>query len=303
MRTNMLALFLVALATLVFPRLGLATIEVDGVMGLTPATEGSCLALEITLDPGASLTGLRWFHNDGMIAFPELLLMEGLPGTPPDLAETGMILEQLGAQSLTWGEAVLEQPVTSTTGTIHAVFVFPGLEKTGKGVHGGPAVGYWNATGQAQAYVSPDGVNWASVHPAMQVAIEPMMGQLKAAGVPLSALKGNVADSDWEWPGATDEGQKNGADSAPSLTVSPNPFNPQTEIRFYLPEAGEVYLDVYNVRGQQLSRLLHEVRAAGDHQIVWRGSDARGRAVASGVYLIRLEAMGQTTEKRVVLLR
>jgi hypothetical protein len=301
MKTNLL--FLVAILTLLLPRSAYAEIEVDGVMGLTPAGEGSCLAVEITLDPGESLMGLRWFHSDGMIAFPELLLMEAIPGEPPDLAETGMILEQLGAQSLTWGEATLEQPVTSMTGTIDAVLVFPPVEKTGEGANGGPAVGYRNAPRQHRSYVSPDGVTWALVHPAMDVAVEPVVGQMKAAGVPLSSLKSDITDTGWQWRAVGETQEDNPASTALSLTVSPNPFNPRTEIAFHLPEAGEVSLDVYNVRGQRVLRLLRETRPAGDHRVVWEGNDGRGKAVASGVYLIRLDALGQTYEERVVLLR
>ena len=75
-----------------------------------------------------------------------------------------------------------------------------------------------------------------------------------------------------------------------SLSIAPNPFNPMTEIRFSLPSGGPVNLRVYDARGQLVSDLLSEDLAAGDHEVVWRGTDSDGRNVASGVYFSKLES-------------
>jgi hypothetical protein len=72
----------------------------------------------------------------------------------------------------------------------------------------------------------------------------------------------------------------------------PNPFNPSTTMMFALPKAGEVSLKIYNLRGQLVATLHQGAIAAGRHQMVWDGRDARGQQVATGVYVYRLEADG-----------
>ncbi len=85
---------------------------------------------------------------------------------------------------------------------------------------------------------------------------------------------------------------------------SPNPFNPSTRIEFYLPERGEVTLDIYDVAGNRISRLVdREVRSQGLHSIEWNGRDINGRAVSSGVYFYRLNSGKNGFSKKMVLLR
>ena len=72
------------------------------------------------------------------------------------------------------------------------------------------------------------------------------------------------------------------------LPNRPNPFNPSTTIGFQQPRAGEAIVDVYDMRGVRVARLLDERRPAGEHRVTWHGTDERGRAVASGVYVVRV---------------
>ena len=74
----------------------------------------------------------------------------------------------------------------------------------------------------------------------------------------------------------------------------PNPFNPETEIRFSLPEAGHVRLEVFNILGQEVATLVDEYCEAGTQSVVWNGHSNSGSEVASGIYLYRL-----TTDKYV----
>ena len=69
----------------------------------------------------------------------------------------------------------------------------------------------------------------------------------------------------------------------------PNPFNPGTRIRFSLPADGQASLAVYNVFGQKVRTLADGRHRAGRYVVDWDGTDAAGRAVASGVYHYRLE--------------
>ena len=90
---------------------------------------------------------------------------------------------------------------------------------------------------------------------------------------------------------------------AVSLSASPNPFNPRVSIRFSLPEAGHLQLQVFDLRGRLVRTLVDQHRAEGQETVVWPGDDDRGRALASGVYQLRLKAAGRLAETRVTLLR
>ena len=71
----------------------------------------------------------------------------------------------------------------------------------------------------------------------------------------------------------------------------PNPFNPVTSIPIILGEDAFVTLSVYNIRGEEVSRILdHQSMTKGHHNSIWMGTDARGMKVPTGVYLYRLVA-------------
>jgi hypothetical protein len=83
----------------------------------------------------------------------------------------------------------------------------------------------------------------------------------------------------------------------------PNPFNPRTTLRYSVPEPGWVRLTVYDGRGRMVATLVDERRQAGPGTAIWNGIDARGAAVASGVYFARLEAAGGMRTQKLVLAR
>ncbi len=73
----------------------------------------------------------------------------------------------------------------------------------------------------------------------------------------------------------------------------PNPFNPSTEIKYDLPEHGQVVLSIFNVVGQKVRILVDESKEAGYHRIVWDGKDDLGNGAASGIYLYRIDVTSQ----------
>jgi len=75
----------------------------------------------------------------------------------------------------------------------------------------------------------------------------------------------------------------------------PNPFNPQTTIAFALPAAQQVRLDIVDLQGRLVRTLVDGARAQGAHRVIWDGTAADGRRVASGTYVYRL-----TTDERVL---
>jgi hypothetical protein len=83
----------------------------------------------------------------------------------------------------------------------------------------------------------------------------------------------------------------------------PNPFNPRTEIRFDLPRAGRVVVDVFDVAGRHVRRLLDDVRTADTHRAVWNGRDADGHGVASGVYHVVVRGADVRSYAKLTLVR
>ena len=99
------------------------------------------------------------------------------------------------------------------------------------------------------------------------------------------------------------EGQQELPDEFVPVDNFPNPFNAGTIIRYSLAAAGEVELAVYNLAGQRIRRLAGGRRRAGDHRTVWDGLDDGGRAAASGLYLLRLQAGSLSQARKMLLLR
>ena len=83
----------------------------------------------------------------------------------------------------------------------------------------------------------------------------------------------------------------------------PNPFNSDTVIRFELPQGEEVELAVYNTAGQPVATLVQGLREAGTYTLHWDGRDERGKELASGVYMYRLQAGEGVETRKLVLLR
>ncbi len=88
------------------------------------------------------------------------------------------------------------------------------------------------------------------------------------------------------------------ADQPVFARLSPNPFNPLTNLHFNLPENGPVQISVHDARGFRIGTLLHSFQAAGDLTLQWDGTDNTGRRQAGGTYFFRLEytQSGQTKQ-------
>jgi len=91
---------------------------------------------------------------------------------------------------------------------------------------------------------------------------------------------------------------------AVALTNYPNPFNPSTTISYSLPTASRARLELFNARGERVALLVDGRLPAGPGQIVWNGTDANGRTVASGVYFAQLVTDdGTVARQRLMLLK
>ena len=83
----------------------------------------------------------------------------------------------------------------------------------------------------------------------------------------------------------------------------PNPFNPATTIRFSLSEPAAVSLRIYDAAGRLVRVLAETPLSAGSHARDWDGTDSRGAAVSSGVYLYRLDAGSFSRTRKMILIR
>jgi aminopeptidase N len=88
------------------------------------------------------------------------------------------------------------------------------------------------------------------------------------------------------------------------LANDPNPFNPRTSIRFVLTRDSAPRLRVYDLRGRAVRTIEPGWLPAGEHRVIWEGTDDNGSSVASGNYLVRLEGTGHDAPAhRVTLVR
>jgi trimeric autotransporter adhesin len=87
------------------------------------------------------------------------------------------------------------------------------------------------------------------------------------------------------------------------LAARPIPVRATAQVEFQLPQSGIVALVVYDVGGRSVRRLVESFLPAGPHRLTWDGRDDEGRAVAPGVYLLRLSAAGRRIQQHVPLLR
>ncbi|MFN8588666.1 MAG: FlgD immunoglobulin-like domain containing protein [Candidatus Eisenbacteria bacterium] len=80
----------------------------------------------------------------------------------------------------------------------------------------------------------------------------------------------------------------------------PNPFAASTAVAFTLSRPGRVKVEVFSVQGQRVATVTDGPMTLGRHEARWNGRDAHGRAVASGVYYVRVATPGLTATRKVV---
>ncbi len=82
----------------------------------------------------------------------------------------------------------------------------------------------------------------------------------------------------------------------------PNPFNPETTLKYDLPDAGDVKLEVYNMLGQVVRTLVNEHQTAGRYAIQWDATNEHGQNMSSGIYFYRVQVGGEFTDVKKMLL-
>lgn len=78
----------------------------------------------------------------------------------------------------------------------------------------------------------------------------------------------------------------------------PNPFNPSTKIRYSIPSASHINLEVFDILGKKMATLVNEEKLAGVYEV-----ELNGNNLASGVYFCRLQAGEYVSTKKLLLLK
>jgi hypothetical protein len=83
----------------------------------------------------------------------------------------------------------------------------------------------------------------------------------------------------------------------------PNPFNASTRIQYTLSERAFVQLDIFDLLGRHVTRLIQSTQLPGHHTTTWTGHDHSGESVPSGAYYLRLAVDDQHSVRKMLLLK
>jgi hypothetical protein len=267
---------------------------IDGVVGMSHVQCRTFMAVWVPLQTDEAVAGVRWYHNDGTVQFPAVLATAGgLEDPCSSMAATAMAVEVTGA-SLQWCAQPFTAPVASAVNGLYVLFQLPlGSTYDHDGTGGGAGIGYSHAPGGPGAWLSLDGETWVMLHPNYKLAVEPVLVESHSEMLRLErTAEKQLAEIEAGPPLRTE-----------LLLPTPNPFNPQTTLRFNLERAERIDLSVYDLRGRKVVSLASGPYAAGPHVLTWEGRDEVGRNAASGMYFAKLAVSGLEMTQRMMLIR
>ena len=265
---------------------------ISGILKLEPVTEQSYIAAWLPVPDGMSLAGVKWFNNDQYAPFPEVMELHGSENGLGSVAACTVVANDVDGASLGWSELAFNLPIACGGDGAFVIFRVPAnAAVTSDGAGGGAGLGYASGDG-ARGWVTVDGQNWVGIDSSFGLAVEPVL-------VVQSSVSGKkAADSAREEPVLESVHFETGL-----CSVSPNPFNPDTEIQFTLREAARVSISVIDVSGRRIASLVDDSLEPGLHSVRWDGRDSTGRGAASGVYFVHMAAGELAFSRRVLLVK
>jgi hypothetical protein len=156
------------------------------------------------------------------------------------------------------------------------------------------ASGTWSTLGTG----SSNGVSGIGL---VQVSALAVVGNEVVVGGTFTSAGGVSANGVARWNSGTSRVEQLSPTAPKTFLLEqnyPNPFNPSTTIRYQLPVASEVKLEVYDVLGKKIATLVNERQSAGSYQVVWNAS-----GLSSGTYFYRLQAGTFTQTKKMILVK
>lgn len=267
---------------------------VAGILRLNPVTASSYLAAWVPVPDGMNLAGVRWYNNDELAVFPEVLALYGSEVGLADVGDCTLLAENVAGASSGWTELAFSQPIACGGDGAYLLFRLPeGNAAIADGVGGGAGIGYLSGNG-VRSWVTVDGANWVGIDRACGLALEPVV----AATEPGTAGKNSTSRGPVGAPSTESVRFETALKS-----IAPNPFNPDTEIQFTLGEQTHVSIVVYDVSGRRVASLADGPMELGAHVVNWAGRDESGRSAASGVYFVHMVAGSQSFSRRMSLVR
>ncbi len=83
----------------------------------------------------------------------------------------------------------------------------------------------------------------------------------------------------------------------------PNPFNPETSIRYSVPQASKVTIEIFNEMGQKIRTLVQEEKPAGRYLAIWDGRNDAGGALSTGLYIVSMRAGSFHKQQKMLLIK
>jgi hypothetical protein len=83
----------------------------------------------------------------------------------------------------------------------------------------------------------------------------------------------------------------------------PNPFNPSTTIEFHIPYSSQVEVNIYDINGQLINRLMNEFLTEGNHKTIWNSKNGQGQTVASGAYIYQVKFDNKIISKKMLFIK
>lgn len=83
----------------------------------------------------------------------------------------------------------------------------------------------------------------------------------------------------------------------------PNPFNPITTLKFKIQQKQHVRLEIFDINGKLIRKLIDNELYKGSHEVLWDGKDKKGKQVSSGIYFYKLRSGRNYLTKKMTLLR
>jgi hypothetical protein len=271
---------------------------VTGIFGLDRVDQDAAIAFWMPLAAGESLTGFSWFNNDGTVTFPQIRAVAGDCDRPELLQYATVVGGTVRGGDSAWSRYEFSTPLASTEAGLYVVLSLPAgsvCAWTGQG--GGAGVGYTAGDGRRQCWFTVGDEPWDSLAGEYRMAVvcettaDKRLQALRVGRTPTEPIVDPAGP-------ATDVPMP-----VRALSVHPNPFNPQVEIVFAMPQRGQVAVSVYDMRGSLIRTLCNESLEAGEHRWTWDGRDEAGRGAPSGVYFARITTGSNVQSVRMTLVQ
>jgi len=253
------------------------TSATNEVAGLVSSQTGAALVKQFMVAAGSVIVGAQFINNDDRSTFPKVTLLRG-PASR--ISEATVLAEFTNVRAASAHRVTLEIPPVAVESAedLYLAVSFPPSNGV-RGASDGPGIAATQLTTFGDCFVAPTS----------EEAFQPI--DLDLAITLLYRGTSKV--------GASDEPK---AILRTFLAAGgPNPATSVARVQLGLERRMLVQLGIYNVAGRRVRSLAEGPIDAGVHTIEWDGKDERGRVVATGVYIARLQAGETILTQKIVL--